>query len=250
VIVLALAALSQAPRLRAQSGQPPQAQLLLITEVQLKPDSAPDWTELQKSEQIPAQKKGGVLWRDTWASGVAGDAYLRAIVTPIADLALFDGPSPAIKALGQEGAAALGAKTRKLIAGSRSAVIRTRPDLGFGTRPAAYKLAILTTVTVVNGRAADFEAFIKTDVAPALKKVNVSYYSVSQVVYGGNTNEFRTLIPVNDFAEIAKGHPLERALGSDGMIKLLQKSAPFISQVDRTIIRYLPDLSFQARPAS
>jgi len=86
---------------------------------------------------------------------------------------------------------------------------------------------------------------IKTEVVPAYKKANVGYYAVSQVVYGGDTNEFVTLVLFENFAELAKGHPLERALGADGAAKLTQKAGASIMKLERTIIRHLPDLSFR-----
>jgi hypothetical protein len=60
-----------------------------------------------------------------------------------------------------------------------------------------------------------------------------------------------TLSLVNDFAEIAKGSPLERALGTEGMTKLTQKAGPLVTRLERRIIRYLPELSFgPAAPTS
>jgi hypothetical protein len=236
---------------QAQSASAQQRQLLLITEVHLKPETAPEWTELQKAEQVPAQKKGGVAWRDTWTDGPGGNPFVRGTVVPISSLAQFDNPAPIVKALGQEGAAAFAAKNRRLVASSRSRIFATRPDLGFGTRTGVPKLAILSTVTVINGRAADFDAFLKSDVVPALKKAGVTYYAVAQVVYGGDTNEYATLVLANDYAELAKGHPLERALGPDGAAKLVQRSGAFVSKLERRIIRYVPDLSFgPATPTS
>ena len=230
--------------LRAQSTAAPERQLFMVNEIQLKPETAPDWAELQKAEQIPAQKKSGLKWRDTWASGPGGDPYVRAVVIPISSLAQFDSGNPMIKVLGEQGAAALGAKNRRLIAGSHSTIMMSRPDLGFGTRPAVHKLGILTIVNTANGRGPDFEALLKSDVVPALKKGGVTYYSVSQVVFGDDVNKYVTLSAINDYAEIAKGSALERALGPEGMAKLTQKAAPLITRLERRIIRYLPDLSF------
>lgn len=245
-LILASVWLATSDEPQAQTATAQQRQLLLITEVQLKPDTAPEWTELQKAEQVPAQKKGGLPWRDTWAEGPGGNPYVRGMVTPITSLAQFDDPAPVVKALGQEGAAALNAKNRRLVAGSQSRIVTTRPDLGFGTRPPAPKLGILSTVNVVNGRAGDFDAFLKSDIVPALKKAGVTYYAVAQVLYGGDTNEYITLVLANDYAELAKGHPLERALGADGAAKIAQKSGAFVSRLERRIIRYVPDLSFAA----
>jgi hypothetical protein len=228
--------------LAAQAQQQPM--LLQVTFVQLEPETAPQWAELQRNELIPAQKKGGLTWRETWASGVTGDAYTRVIVTQISSLAQYDGQAPIVKALGTEGAQAFGEKNRRLLTGSRSIIIQSRPELGFGTPAAKPNLAILTTVTVANGRAADFESFLKADVIPGLKKGGVGHYTVSRLVYGGDTNQYFTLIPVANYTELAKGHPLERALGADGMARLTQKTAPFVVKLEREIIRFLPDLSF------
>lgn len=226
----------------AQTSQ--QSELLRVNVVQLKPDTAPQWAELQRTELIPAQKKGGLAWRDTWASAQSGDVYLRAILTPISSLAVFDSEAPIVKALGPQGVQAFGEKSRRLLAASRVEIIRTRPDLGFGARPAKPNIGILTTITVANGRNADFENFLKADVVPALKKANVTYYSVSQMVYGGDVNQYLSLLLFANYADLAKGHPLDRALGPNGVVRLGQKSAPFVVKLERTLIRYLADLSY------
>lgn len=230
----------------AQTPPASQPQLLMVNEIQLKPETAPEWADLQKAELIPAQRKSGLAWRDTWANGPGGDPYLRAVVTPISSLAQFDNPNPLVKVLGEQPFAAYSAKNRRLVASAHSTIITTRPDLGFGTRPAAYKLALFTVINVTNGRSAEFEAFIKSDVVPALKKGGVAYYSLSQVVFGGDSHQYLSLLPADNYAELAKGHPLERALGADGMARLLQKSGSFVTRVERRIIRYLPDLSYGA----
>jgi hypothetical protein len=237
---------------RAQSASTPQQpQLLLINEVSLKPETAPEWAELQKNEVIPAQKKAGTTRRDVWANGPGGDPYLRSVVTPISSIAQFDSEPPMVKALGQEAAAALAAKGRRLVSGSRSRIVMTRPELSFGTRPAKPNIGVFSIVNVTSGRAGDFEALVKSDVIPGLKKAGVTYYSVVQTIFGGDANEFWTLSLVPNYAELAKGSPLERGLGPEGMAKLTQKAAPVITRVERRIIRYLADLSFgPASPTS
>ena len=231
--------------LRAQTASTPQQpQLLMINEVQLKPETAPEWAELQKSV-LDAQKKVSTRGREVWASGPGGDPYLRAIVTPIASIAQFDNPNPFAKALGEQGFAEYSAKNRRLVAGAHSTIVMTRPDLGFGTRPTtAPKLAILSIVHAASGRGPEFEALLKSDIVPALKKGGVTYYGVVQVVFGDDVNKYMTLTLVNDFAEIAKGSALERALGREGMVKLTQKAGPLVTRLERRIIRYLPELSF------
>jgi hypothetical protein len=231
---------------RAQSAsEPQQRQLLMINEISLKPETAPEWAELQKSV-LDTQKKVATRGRDVWANGPGGDPYLRAIVIPIASIAQFDSPNPFVKALGEQAFAEYSAKNRRLVASSHSTIVTTRPDLGFGTRPANAppKLAILTIVNAASGRTQDFEALLKSDVVPALKKGGVSYYAVAQVVFGDDANKYMTLTLINDYAELTKGSPIERALGPEGMAKLTQKAGPLVTRLERRIIRYLPDLSF------
>jgi len=229
---------------RAQGAPAPQRQLLMINEVQLKPETAPEWTELQKSV-LDSMKKVATRGREVWASGPGGDPWARAIVTPIASMEQFDSPNPFVKALGEQAFAEYSAKNRKLVASSHSTIVVTRPDLGFGTRPTGTpKLALLSIVNAASGRGPDFEALLKNDVVPALKKGGVGYYSVVQVVFGDDVNKYMTLTLLENFAEIAKGSPLERALGPEGMAKLTQKAGPLVTRLERRIIRYVPDLSF------
>jgi hypothetical protein len=64
------------------------------------------------------------------------------------------------------------------------------------------------------------------------------------VLFGDDANKYMTLVPVSDFAELAKGSPIERGLGPEGMAKLAQKAGPLVNRLERRIIRYLPDLSY------
>ena len=243
LVCASLGLASSAGLLRAQGASTPQRQLLFLNEIELKPETAPEWMELQKSV-LEAQKKA-VPRRDVWTSGPGGNPFLRAVVTPISSLAQFDNPNPFIQAVGgQQAFAEFIAKNRRLVAASHSTILTTRPDLGFGTRPATLKLGVLSIVTAAGGRGPELEAFLKNDIVPALKKGGATYYSVAQVVFGDDVNKYMTLTLYNDFAEIAKGSPLERALGSEGMMKLTQKAGPLITKLERRIIRYVPDLSF------
>ena len=108
-------------------------------------------------------------------------------------------------------------------------------------------MAILTRVDVKADKLVEFEAFIKGDWLSALKKGGGKSYSVNQVVYGGSTTEYMTLVGIDSFADLDKGHPVTKALGDDGVVKLMAKSGTFTKHIDRTIIRLDPDLSFEVK---
>ena len=102
-------------------------------------------------------------------------------------------------------------------------------------------------MSVKSDKLMDFETFIKGEWIAALKKGGGKHYSVSQVVYGGNTTEFMTLVGIDTFADLAKGHPVTKALGEEGLVKLMAKAGGFAQHVDRRVIRLDSDLSFEVK---
>jgi hypothetical protein len=241
-----LAALAALPLL-AQTG-PPASQTLSLTILTLKPGTTQAYVEFQKNEVIPVMQKAGQPWRESWRTATFGDPFEIAHVTPISAFAQYDSPSPFRKAIGEAGYAAYLAKASTMVASQRTYAIRTRPDLSYMADGAARpKLAILTRVDVRADKLADFEAFIKGDWLSALKKGGGKFYSVDQVVYGGSTTEYMTLVGINSFADLDAGHPVTKALGEAGVVKLMATSGTFTNQINRTIIRLDPDLSFAVK---
>lgn len=246
---LCLAALAALPLL-AQTA-PPASQLLSLTVVTIKPGMMQAYIDYQKSDVIPALQKGGQTWRDSWRTAVFGDPFEVAHVTEIKSFDQYDSPAPIRKALGDAGYAAYLAKVSPMVSGQRTYAIRTRPDLSYMADGAAQpKMAILTKVDVRADKLTEFEAFIKGDWIAALKKGGGKYYSVSQVVYGGSTTQYMTLVGIDNFADLGKGHPVTKALGDAGLVKLMATSGAFTNQIDRRVIRLDPDLSFAVKASA
>jgi hypothetical protein len=245
---LAYAVSAQTPAQKAAQTKTEGAaapQFLGVNVVHVKPEMAVEWEEFQKKEVIPTLQKGGIRQRDAWRT-LIGEQYEVAFVTPMANLAARDEPSPIVKALGEEGARAYGTKNRRFIASTRTFIIRTRPDLSY--QPASSdppKLAVLSSLSIAPGRLTDYENHVKTDVLPIQKKAQSLGYLVSQTVFGGDGNEFVTLTLVNTFADLDKGPAAVRVLGAEGAAKLSAKAAGIISRTERIVIRYEPELSFK-----
>jgi hypothetical protein len=255
-LVLAAASVTAIAALQPIAAQTPppdpmKPRLLQLTIGTLRPDMVKAYIDYQKSDVIPALQKGGVKWRDSFRTAVFGDLFQVAHVTDVTALDQYDSPPPARKALGDEGYAAYQAKLGSMVSSVKTYLIRTRPDLSYVADPAYQpKMAILTTVDVAPDKIAEFEAFIKSDWVPAFKTGGGKSYRVSQVVYGGSVSQYFTLVGVDTFADIGKGHPVTRALGEDGMIKLTAKVGGMTRQVERTVIRLDPDLTFEVKATS
>lgn len=245
--IVALAAVAARPAL---SQAPAAPELLSLNVVTVKPDMVRAYIDLQKAEVIPALRKGGQPFRETWRSAAFGDPFMFAHVTLIRGFDQYDGPSPMVKALGQDGYQAVLAKLRPMLTSQRTYALRMRSDLSFRAEGAqAQPMAILTVVHVQPTKLLDFEAFIKGEWIPAVKKGGGRSYSVVQVLYGGGTTEFHTLVGIDKYADLGS-HPASKALGEDGVTKLMAKSAGFASSIERSVIRLDPDLSFEVKASS
>jgi hypothetical protein len=234
-----------APQTDKAASQP---QMLAMTVVTVVPGMGAEYSDYQMKEVMPALRKGGSPGRDAFSTGVFGEAGVFAFFAPVADMAQFDGPGPMAKALGQEAAAALGLKGSKLVASRRVMLVRTRPDLGYQPTPGAEpsRLYVISEVQVAPGRRTEFEAIVKKEVVPAMRKAQVKAYHVLEVVYGGPAGSYTTAIGYDSYADIGKGHPFQIAFGEEGARKFEAKVAGIVTHVERFVTRHRPDLSFKA----
>ena len=193
--------------------------------VSVKPEMMVEFQNFMKNTTNPALKKGGLKWREVWqTTGAAGDAFEYVLVSPVAKLAEFDGPSALEKGLGPQGLRAWQTKAGALVNSVRRFIIRTRPDLSFaGQRTGAPKLAVVHMVHVAPNRTNEYENFLKADFVPVMKQAGVTYL-VSQTIFGGNGNEYITLTMRDSFADLDKGPVHVQAL-------LLRRAAEFLPAV-------------------
>ncbi|HEX3185075.1 MAG TPA: hypothetical protein VHQ94_09760 [Pyrinomonadaceae bacterium] len=236
-------ALAQNPSPTPQAAPTPE--FLSITVVSVKPDMMVEFQNFMKNTTNPALKKGGLTWREVWQNtGAAGDAFEYVLVSPVAKLAEFDGPSALEKGLGAQGFAAWQTKASSLVNSVHRFIIRTRPDLSFAAqRTGAPKLAVVQFIDVAPNRNNDYENFLKNDFVPVMKQAGVTYL-VSQTIFGGNGNEYITLTMRDSFADLDKGPVLTQALGQEGAQKLMQKMPPgAVLNVERSITKFVPELS-------
>ena len=236
-------ALAQTPTPTPQAAPTPE--FLSVTVVSVKPDMMVEFQNFMKNTTNPALKKGGLKWREVWQNtGAAGDAFEYVLVTPVAKLADFDGPSALEKGLGAQGLPAWQTKASSLVNSVHRFIIRTRPDLSFAAqRTGAPKLAVVSFVHVAPNRNNDYENFLKNDFVPVMKQAGVTYL-VSQTIFGGNGNEYITLTLRDSFADLDKGPVIIQTLGPEAAQKLMLKLPEgAVVHLERSITRFVPELS-------
>jgi hypothetical protein len=220
--------------------------------VTLKRGAAAEWVELQKTQTIPMQQKGGVKVRDTWQSGAPfGEGSTYAIVTQIDKFADYDQPPLAQRMMDGDAFRAFTEKNNRLVERNHVFAIQDRAELSIAPAPTAQiKAAVLTDATVISGHADQFEAYIKNDLLPVLKKGNALGYLVSRTIFGGNGNEYHSLQLLDSFAALDKGPIPVQVLGSAAAQALTAKATPHVASINRQLMRYVPELSFRGRPSS
>jgi hypothetical protein len=233
----------QAP---SPAGAAPQRHWYSVNIVTVKPESVNDFIEFQKSQTIPMLQRGGVKSREVWQSGAPfGEGGTYAIVTPIDKFEEFDLEPRALRVLGTEAGRAYQERNRRMLSSTRTFAIQDRAELSvLPMSDFKPKAGILTLTTVVSGHAADYEAYLKTDVLPVVKRGKVGGYLVSRTTFGGDANEYSTMQLIDSYAEIDKGPLTMRVLGPVAAQELNAKAFPHIASQHRELVRYVADLSF------
>jgi hypothetical protein len=230
-------------------SDPATPQLFQITVYKIKPDMVAEWESLVKAA-IPALKKAGVPMVSFWQTAIFGENEWVA-ATPIAKFAEYDGANPFVRALGEAGAMRLHAMAVKCLAEpARGYAVRFRRDLSINqpmTEPPA--IATVTSIHVAFGKGQEFEAIVKGDVLPAMKKAGLTQFWVYEAVQGGDVNGWTIVTPYKNFAEVDVPSPMVRAIGQEGAQKIAAKSAGIVVSMERSVMRYRVDLSYHEAPS-
>ena len=200
-----------------------------------------EWQEFRKNESMPMYRKAGTKQQTISAMSQFGETgYL--IASPIESLALYDGPGSAVRALGQEGAAAYGAKNARFIESTHALVLEMRPELSMP--PAANyqtKLFVITTTTVAPGHDEEYENLVRTAVLPAIKKSAPKGYLLGRVAYGGATNQYMSAVFVDSWADLQRYR--EAFAKESAAARIGAKSAGIVTGRENAIYRFVPELS-------
>lgn len=216
-------------------------ELLRLQFLRLKSGMNAEWREFRQNESLPMYRKAGTKQQTVSAMSQFGETgYL--IVTPVESLAQYDGPGAAVRALGQEGATAYGAKAARFTESTHALVLETRPDL-CSPPPPDYqtKLFVVTTTTVAPGRFDEYENYVKTALLPVIKQAAPKGYLLSRVAYGGATNQYMSALFFDSWADLQRYR--EAIAKAATAAKLGGKNAGIVLGTENAVYRFIPELS-------
>ena len=230
----------------ASAQTPPAPVRLSIQIVNVKPEALNDWIALQEKETIPALKKIKAAPREAWTTAFFGEAFQFFFSQPLEKFANYDNPQgPMIRALGEAGARAYNDKLRKMIVSQQTIAINVLPESIVPPESYVPKFMILNFNYAVPGRAADYNAFLRNDLLPVIRKAKPVGYVLSRTLHGGDANEFVTARYIEKMADLDGPNLQQQAIGTEAANKLGAKTDGMIQRTERRVYRYVPNLSFK-----
>ena len=219
-----------------------QSEMLHITYVKVQPGMGNDWREMQQTS-IAAYKKEGTPWREVWSTNVFGEPMF-VTVFPVGKMERYDTPNPVRKMMNDTDYTRYVQKMGRIVAESRNVLVRTRPDLSIQSGANKPARAVVTTVDVVPGKQAEFEAFVKSELKPAWQKASLKDVWVQQTVMGGSGTEYTIIGLFDKWAEMNEGTAMERALGPEGLQKLRAKAYGIVGSIRNMTASHIDALSY------
>lgn len=228
---------------QANKTETPARERMTLSVITVKPDMANEFENIIKTEYNPAYTKGGGTSSEVWQP-VFGNQFEYYFVQPLEKFAVMDGPSPIAKGFGKDGLTAFLAKASKMITSFHQYVIGTRPEMSYTTEMTAPpRLAVVMRMQVKSGKNSELESFAENDYLPVVRKSGIKGFWVSQVIFGGNANEYISLTLVENFTDMDKGAPVNRVKPEDAA-KVAQKIPnDIVENVEQYVMFYNPALS-------
>jgi hypothetical protein len=215
-----------------------------VLQISVKPDMLDEWTDLVRSEVLPALKKAGIP-SVTATQTALGNANEFFFISPLEKMSMLDMPPALERGLGKEAGQRLTAKLRRCTFFMRSYLVTLVGGLSNAPPPDKMPpFGVYSRYRVLPGKNAEYESYIKNEVLPHYKKAGV-YTSFGRRGLGApSAGEIVIVTYADNFAALEGGPPLRRILGEDVYNKQIAKAAAFRTLVDQTVRSRRRDLSY------
>ena len=224
----------------AQTSPP----LLSVARVQVKTERMTEYLEIQKKFS-DAAKKGGASFRYV-LRGSMGNPYEVVTISPMDSYAERDGESILLKGMTAAESASLVARRSQCTISVRTTVERTLPDISLPNNMPVPKMVREVRTRVRPGMQNQYMALVKSDLLPALKKMDVKVFRMRQVQFGGSRVEFASATPMEKWSELdGQVTRLENTMGKDAYAKYSEKLNSMVASSEYIIFTVVADSSYR-----
>ncbi len=247
-IVLSLAALAQTKP--ATESAAPKHRIGLVNEYIIKPGMMTEFLAWAKNEALPLFVKAGIK-ESYFFTRVYGDRDLVTVSEMHDSFAALKARNEAFsKNNSPEALAALTAGGNRFIEHTKTFIVEAMPELGW-RNPNLKGIPPYFSVTIRHiapSRGRDYEAFLKNDWLPLVKKAETNGLTVSRMRYGGDPNQYTFFTPIHDLTDLDQPSKITQMIGAEGMAKLQQKLVGIVLRTETRILRLRADISILPTP--
>ncbi len=244
-IIISVAALAQNQDKPAADTTAPKHRIGLVNEYKIKPGMMTEFLAWAKKEALPLFIKAGIK-ESYFFTNVYGDRDTVAVSEIHDNFAAIKARNEAFaKNNTPEALAALTAGGNRYIEHTRTFVVEAMPELSW-VNPKLKSLPpyfSLTIQHVAPFRGRDYEAFIKDDWLPLVKKADTNGRVANRMRSGGDPNQYSTFVPLNDLTDLDQPSKITQMIGAENAAKIQQKLMGIVLQTETRILRLRTDIS-------
>ncbi len=242
-IIISVAVLAQSKP--AAESAAPKHRIGLVNEYTIKPGMMNEFLVWAQNESRPLYLKAGIK-ELYFFTNVYGDRAIVTVTEVHDSFAALKARNEAFtKNNSQEARSAWGARAGSYIEHTRTFIVETLPELSW-RNPKMQGIApytILTYLYIAPQRRQDYEAFLKNDWLPLVKKADSNGLVVSRMRYGGDPSQYAVFTRVDDLTELDQPGKITQAMGAEARAKIQQKLVGIVLRTETRILRLRADIS-------
>lgn len=231
----------------------PLRRLGLVNEFTIKPGKMAEYLEWAQKDARPMYLKAGIKEAYFFTHLYDVDRSVVTFIEVHDSFAAIRARNEAFtKNNSQEARDAWSAKAQDFIAHTRTYMLETVPGTNwtnpkFKTPPLYY---IVTERHLAPFRSADYEAYLKNDWLPLVKKADANGMLVSRMRYGGEMGHYFVFSPVGDLTELDQPNQITQTAGAEAVAKMQQKLVGIVQRSEIRILRLRPELCVIPAPTT
>lgn len=228
------------------SATPKRPRIGVVSEYTIRPGMMTAYLEWAKKDAQPLYIKAGIKEAYFFTNLYGPDRNIVTLIEVHDGFAALKTRNDAFnKNNSKEVLDAWNAKAREFIEHTRVYIVDEMAELSWMNpnlkTPPLYYNVIERFIAPNRGR--DYEAYLKNDYLPMVKKSDSNGIMVSRLRYGGEMGHYFVFIPVNDLADLDSPGKITQTMGADAVTKMQQKLTGIVQRSENRMLRLRPELS-------
>lgn len=230
----------------------PKRKLGLVNEYTIKQGTMTAYLEWVQKESRPLFVKAGIKERYVFTNVYDTDRNVVTTIEMHDSFAAIQARNEAFtKNNSQESRDAWNAKSREFIVGARTYIVETLPELTWVNPklkgPTPYYQVTERVIAPFRGH--EYEAYLKNDWLPLVKKADTNGALTSRFLFGGEQYHYFIFNPVAELTDFDKPSKVTQvASGADALNKMRQKLVGVVQRSEVRVLRLRPEISIIPTP--